>query len=414
MTTLTGAASRHTYAHPFPVVDGELQLGGIGLNRLALRAGQTPFYAYERSHIATRIATLRRHLPAEVRLHYAIKANPMPMLVQFISALTDGCDVASAGELKLALDAGVAPENIGFAGPGKREHELQCAIAAGVMLHVESAAEMARAANIGELLGIRPRIMLRINPPFELKFAGMKMGGGPRPFGIDAEQIPVLLRRIAALDLDFYGFHIFCGAQNLSADAICEVQQRSVQLALELCQHGKLPLRLLNLGGGLGVPYFPGEKALDLERLAEGLSVALASLRREQAATRVVLELGRYLVAEAGVYICRVLERKRSHGQVFLIVDGGLHQHLAAAGQFGQIIRKNFPVLIGNRMLDEASETITIAGPLCTPLDVLAERMLLPHAEVGDLVVVLQSGAYGLSASPTAFLGHPPPLELLL
>lgn len=407
-------APRHSLHSPFPVVDGELQVGGIGLTRLALRAGQTPFYAYERSHIGARVAAVREHLPTGVRLHYAIKANPMPMLVHYLAGLVDGCDVASAGELKLALDAGVAPENVGFAGPGKRDSELQCAIAAGVLLHVESAAEMARAADIGNLLGIRPRIVLRVNPPFELKLAGMKMGGGPRPFGIDAEQIPVVLRRLAALGLDFHGFHLFSGAQNLSAGAICESQQRSVLLALELSQYCNTPLRVLNLGGGLGVPYFAGEQALDLTALGAGLKDALAPLCQSLPETRVVLELGRYLVAEAGIYVCKVIERKRSHGQVFLIVDGGLHHHLAAAGLFGQIIRKNYPVLIGNRMLDEPSESVTIAGPLCTPLDVLAERMLLPHAEVGDLVVLLQSGAYGASASPQGFLGHPPPLELLL
>jgi diaminopimelate decarboxylase len=405
---------QHAPMRQFEVRDGCLQVGGLALPRLAERVGRTPFYAYERRQISERVAQLRRALPAEVQLHYAMKANPMPALVQMLAGLVDGIDVASGGELKVALDAGMAPAHISFAGPGKSDAELRCAIAAGALLHLESEAEMERAAIIGEQLSLTPRVAVRINPEFELKHAGIKMGGGPRQFGVDEERLPAMLQRLGQLGLDFIGFHIFSGAQNLSAAALCEAQMLSVQLGLRLAAHAPGPLRLLNIGGGFGVPYFPGERALELQPIAAGLERALQLLRHASPRTKLVLELGRYLVAEGGIYVCRVLERKQSRGQVILVTDGGLHQHLAASGNFGQVIRKNFPVAIGNRMGVEERELASVVGPLCTPLDLLADRMPLPRAEPGDLVVVFQSGAYGLTASPTAFLGHPAPLEVLL
>jgi diaminopimelate decarboxylase len=405
---------RHAAQTQFPLLEDCLQVGGVQLTRLAERVGCTPFYAYERSHIVSRVELLRRTLPPDVHLHYAVKANPMPALVQMMAALVDGFDVASSGEMKAALDAGMAPDRISFAGPGKRDAELRCAVAAGVLLHLESEMEMERAARIGTELGMTPRVAVRVNPDFELKHAGMKMGGGARQFGVDAARVPAMLRRLEQLGLDFHGFHLFCGAQNLSAAAICEAQRLSVQLAIRLAEHAHAPMRMLNIGGGFGVPYFPGERALDLAAVADGLDSALQLLRQASPQTQAILELGRYLVAESGIYVCRVLERKRSHGQTFLITDGGLHHHLAASGNFGQVIRKNYPVAIGNRMRGGPRETVSIVGPLCTPLDLLADRMELPSADVGDLVVIFQSGAYGLTASPTAFLGHPAPLEVLV
>lgn len=404
----------HAPQRQFALEDDCLRIGHLSLPRLARQVGQTPFYAYERRHITERVALLRAVLPAGVQLHYAMKANPMPALVQLMAGLADGIDVASGGELRTALDTGIAPERISFAGPGKRDAELDCAVAAGVLLHLESASQMERVALAGARQGLRPRVALRVNPDFELKYAGMKMGGGARQFGVDQEQVPALLARLCRLDLDFAGFHLFSGSQNLSAAAIGEAQQLSVLLALKLARHAPGPLRVLNIGGGFGVPYFPGEQALDVAAIGERLDESVALLRREAPAAALVIELGRYLVAEAGIYVCRVIERKLSHGQVFLIVDGGLHHHLAASGNFGQVIRKNYPVAIGTRMSQGPRETVSVVGPLCTPLDLLADRVEMARADVGDLVVVFQSGAYGLSASPAAFLGHPPALEVLV
>jgi diaminopimelate decarboxylase len=396
------------------VVDDELQVGGIALSRLAQRVGQTPFYAYDRARMSARVALLRRHLPQQVHLHYAMKANPMPAVVQHMAGLVDGLDIASGGELSVALDTTMDPERISFAGPGKSDAEIARAVAAGVVLNLESESEMERAAMAGTRLGIRPRAAVRVNPDFELKSSGMKMGGGPKQFGVDAERVPAMLERMRALDLAFEGFHIFTGSQNLKASALQEAHQNTFELAYRLAQHAPAPLNTLNIGGGFGVPYFPGEQPLDLAAVGENLERLMPEAAVRLPGTRIVLELGRYLVAEAGVYVCRVVDRKVSRGQVFLVTDGGLHHHLSASGNFGQVIRKNYPVAIGNRVVGTERELVSVVGPLCTPLDLLADQMELARADVGDLVAVFQSGAYGLTASPAAFLSHPGAVEVLV
>jgi diaminopimelate decarboxylase len=353
-------------------------------------------------------------LPHEAHLHYAIKANPMPEVVAHLGALTDGLDVASAGELRIALASGVTPHNISFAGPGKGVAELREAVLAGVTVNLESETEMLRLAALGRELGQRPRAAVRVNPDFELKTSGMKMSGGPKQFGVDAERVPQMLAEFGKLPLQFVGFHIFSGSQNLRADAICEAQRKSVALAIELARQAPAPVQLLNIGGGFGVPYFAGETPLDLEPIAANLRTLSAQARQALPQAELVLELGRYLTAEAGIYVSRVIDRKVSRGQVFLITDGGLHQHLAASGNFGQVIRKNYPVLVGNRVQGKEREVVSVVGPLCTPLDLLADRMEMARADIGDLIVVLQSGAYGLTASPLRFLGHPAPAEVLV
>ena len=391
-----------------------LQFAGMSLNRLAQRIGRTPFYAYDRAQIARRVVSLRAALPAGVHLHYAMKANPMPAVVQWLAGLVDGIDVASGGELATALDTVMAPARISFAGPGKTDGELARAVAAGVLINVESRAQLERLAQAGDRLGLVPRVAVRVNPDFALRRAGMRMGGGAQPFGVDAALVPALLARIAQLQLDFHGFHLFSGSQNLSAVALADAQAASVELALQLAHDAPAPLRVLNIGGGFGVPYFPGDIALDLAPLADSLQRQLDKLALAAPGARLNIELGRYLVAEAGIYVCRVIERKVSHGQVFLVTDGGLHHHLAASGNFGQLIRKNYPVAIGNRLQGGQREIVSVVGPLCTPLDLLADQMEMARADEGDLVVVFQSGAYGLTASPTAFLGHPLPAEVLV
>jgi diaminopimelate decarboxylase len=398
----------------FPIQDNCLQIGGISLTRLTQRVGATPFYAYDRQRISERVALLRRHLPAEIHLHYAMKANPMPAVVQHMASLVDGIDVASAGEMRVALDTPMPAGHISFAGPGKTDTELSCAIAAGVVVNMESEQEMERIATLGHRLGIRPTVAVRVNPDFELKSSSMKMGGGAKQFGVDAERVPAMLHRIGQLGLEFEGFHIFSGSQNLRAAALQEAHEKTVQLGVTLARHAPSGVRLLNIGGGFGVPYFPGDEALDLEKVGDNLRRLIPEAKRDLPEARIVIELGRYMVAEAGIYVCRVLERKESRGQTFLITDGGLHHHLAASGNFGQVIRKNYPVIVGNKAQHGVKETVSVVGPLCTPLDLLADRMEMSKAETGDLIVVFQSGAYGLTASPTAFLSHPAPVEVLV
>jgi diaminopimelate decarboxylase len=398
----------------FPIADGCLQVGGMPLTRLAQRVGRTPFYAYDRALVTERVRQVRAHLPAAIELHYSVKANPMPALVQHLAGLVDGLDVASGGELKIALDSGKDPARISFAGPGKSDAELAQAVAAGVHVHAESEREIRTLARIGADLGIAPQLVLRINPDFELKGSGMRMGGGAKQFGIDAEEAPRMLALVAGLGLTVLGFHIFSGSQSLKADAIIEAQRQTFELALRLADSCRDPVRVLNIGGGFGIPYFPGEARLDLQPIGEQLAQALPRVQAALPQAQLAIELGRYLVGEAGVYVARVVDRKVSRGQVFLVTDGGLHHHLAASGNFGQVIRKNYPAAIGNRMEQAETELVSVVGPLCTPLDLLAEKMELPRADVGDLVVVFQSGAYGLTASPGGFLSHPGAAEALV
>ncbi|WP_226494959.1 pyridoxal-dependent decarboxylase, exosortase A system-associated [Ferribacterium limneticum] len=404
----------HTTMNQFSAAGNELLVGGLPLSRLAERVGQTPFYAYDRKLLRTRVAELHTALPANVKLHFAMKANPMPAIVGFMACLVDGIDVASAGELKIALDAGADPHEISFAGPGKRDNELRQAVAAGVLINVESFREVELLAGISQALGLPARIAVRVNPDFELKGSGMKMGGGPKQFGVDAEQVPELLTKIGERNLAFEGFHLFAGSQNLKAESICEAQQKSYDLALTLSRHTPSPISFLNLGGGFGIPYFPGEKQLDLTSIGQNLEQLSQRASVDFPGASLVIELGRYLVGEAGIYVSRVVDRKVSRGQTFLVVDGGLNHHLSASGNFGQVIRKNYPVAIGNRMNAGITEIASVVGPLCTPLDILADRMTLAVAEPGDLVVVFQSGAYGASASPQRFLGHPEVNEILV
>lgn len=394
--------------------NGALLWHDMVLPAIVDKVGSTPFYAYDRDRMTQRVSELRQHMPEDLDIHYAMKANPMPAVVEHMSSLVDGLDVASGGELEVALASGIKATNISFAGPGKRDGELKQAIDSGITINVESANELQRIARIADTAGSSPQVAIRVNPAFGLKSSGMKMGGHASQFGVDAEQVPDLLRTMQGLEIDFRGFHVYSGSQTLLPDAIQNTLQQTTDLVMQLAGNSDTPLSYVNLGGGLGIPYFAGEEALDLSTLSEPFAVATSQLRRAFGDIEIVMELGRYLVGEAGIYVTRVVDIKQSRGKNFVICDGGLNHHLAASGNFGQILRKDYPLVLGNRMDEPNVVAHTIVGPLCTPLDLLGNNVLLPMVDVGDLIVILQSGAYGFSASPTAFLSHPAPAEVLL
>ncbi len=410
----SGKKPTHERMDQFDVIGNCLCIGEQNLAELAAKMAGTPFYAYDRRIMSQQVEKLRRSLTESVHLHYAIKANPMPEVVDHLASITDGLDVASARELKVALDTGTDPLDISFAGPGKSNEDLRAAVSSGVIINMESEGEMARIAAIAESTKCRPKVSIRVNPDFELKTSGMKMGGGPKPFGVDAERVPAMLAALEKLPLEFMGFHIFSGSQNLRPEAIIEAQSKTFELAFRLAESTSAPTRWLNIGGGLGIPYFPGEQRLELSSISDNLKPLIDEARKRLPQAEIVMELGRYLTAEAGIYVCEVIDKKESRGETFLITNGGLHHHLAVSGNFGQVIRKNYPVCIGNKMNSTDREVVSVVGPLCTPLDILADKMELPVAEVGDLFVVFQSGAYGYTASPKDFLSHPHPKEVLL
>ena len=392
----------------FGTIDGELAIAGRPASAWVRDAGDTPLFVYDRGLIAARIAAVRAALPAEVALHYAIKANPLAELVRWLAPLVDGLDVASGGELALALTTATPAADIGFAGPGKRDHELTAAITAGVTVNVESAGELERLAALGGRA-----CALRLNPAFELKGSGMRMGGRPTPFGIDAEAAPAVAARAAALGVQVTGLHVYAGSQALDAASVIEAQAATLALAAGFVRDTGLALQSLNLGGGFGIPYFAADRPLDIAAVGAALGQALADRPAELAGTRIIVELGRYLVGAAGVYLTRVVDVKDSRGTRFVVVDGGLHHQLAASGNFGTVIRRNYPITNASRYAETPGAPVDVVGCLCTPLDRLGERVALPETRVGDLIAVFMAGAYGASASPAAFLGHPPAREIL-
>ena len=398
----------------FGIIEGQLAIGGRKVRDLVAEAGMTPLFVYSADRIRRRVTDLLHTMPSTVALHYAVKANPYAPVLHLMSELVDGFDIASGGELVMALNAGLDPSRISFAGPGKRIDEIEAAITAGVTLNLESEGEAVRALEAGERLGITPRLAIRVNPPFDLKGSGMKMGGGAKPFGVDAERVPAMARAVIASGAEWRGFHIFAGSQALSTPAIIEAQEQAMALAAQLAEQSGAALPHCNLGGGFGIPYFPGDEPLDIAAIGAALGEALERRAPALQDTQFCLELGRYLVGEAGVYLTEIVDRKRSHEELFLVVDGGLHHQLAASGNFGTVVRRNYPVAIATRMDKPADEVANVVGCLCTPLDRLAEKGQFPHADVGDLVAVFCAGAYGASASPAQFLGHGPAAEMLV
>ena len=393
--------------------DGMLLIGGRRADALVADAGDTPLFVYDLEMIDRRIARFRAAFDG-IDLHYAMKANPYPPILRHVRSRVDGVDLASGGELRIALDAGVDGATTSFAGPGKRDADLEAAIAAGVTLNCESEGEAERAIAIAAGLGRTPRIAVRVNPDFEIKGSGMRMGGGAKPFGVDAERVPALVKRLVAAGVEFRGYHIFAGSQALSADALIEAQRESVLLARQLSDaSGTLP-PLVNLGGGFGIPYFHGERPVEVERIAAELDLNLRNQGKVFDETRFAIELGRWLVGECGVYLTRIVDRKASHGKIFLVADGGMHHQLAASGNFGQLVRRNYPVAIANRFGRDPEEEVSIVGCLCTPLDRLADDVMAPRAEVGDLIALFLAGAYGLSASPQAFLAQQAAREMIV
>ncbi len=328
-----------------------------------------------------------------------------------MAAMVDGFDTASAGELGKVANLGLP---ISFAGPGKRDQELETAIRAGVTINLESEGEADRALAICGREGLTPKLAVRVNPPFGLKGSGQKMGGLPSPFGVDHDRAAALIRRIIDSGADWRGLHVFAGSQALHADALVELQRDTVDLAASIAEEAGHAPPEVNLGGGFGIPYFAKDQPLDIEAVGEALAGTLAERPKILADTQFAIELGRWLVGEAGVYLTRIIDRKVSRGRTFLVTDGGLQHQLAASGNFGQLLRRNYPVAIAGRFAAAAEEEVTVTGCLCTPFDLLADEVMLPRAEVGDLVAIFCAGAYGLTASPTAFLSQPMAREMIV
>jgi diaminopimelate decarboxylase len=379
----------------------------------------TPFYLYDMDEALLHRNELAAGLPKGVVLLYCMKANGNAAVMGAFKDSVWGVDISSGGEIELAMNAGYTPDKMSFAGPGKTNAELERAVDAKVhLISVESKGELERLYEIAKAKKQRMTIALRINPLATAKAFTMRMGGLPSQFGIAEEDVdPVFESALAKKDwLDFAGIHIFSGTQCLEVDAIVENINQTLGIAKRLSERFKTPFRLVNLGGGFGIPYFTGQEAMNTKALGEAVGKTLSNFRATEPAfaeTKFILELGRFLIGMFGIYVSRVVDVKETRGKRFLILDGGMHHVFPATGNFGQLVKKNYPVRNLTRPTDSITVAQEVVGPLCTPMDHLARDLAMPAAEVGDLVGFLQCGAYSYSASPLLFLGHATPPEVV-
>src|SRR5262245_50174662 len=401
----------------FNASQAELRLDGVPVTTIAALYG-TPLFIYDSHVLNQKWVLLRQTFPPEFHISYSVKANPNCAILQYFLAKGCGLEIASGGEFHQALRAGCPPQRMLFAGPGKTDAELELVLTHAIgEIHVESLQEVERIEAISRRLDVRACVAVRVNPSGEAQGGAMRMGGKPAPFGIDEESLDIVLGRIwAAPTLDFRGLHMFTGTQILDATILIDQYRKGLEIAHRVAARLQQPLQTLDFGGGLGIPYFANEQDLDVEAFRKGLATLMTAMRGKRllTGTQLIVEPGRYLVGEAGVYVTRIIDIKISRGKKFLIVDGGMHHHLAASGNLGQVIKRNFPVALLAKLDQNPAEVVDIVGPLCTPLDMLARDISLPKAEVGELIGVFQSGAYARTASPLGFLSHPTPAEVLV
>ena len=396
--------------------DGEFCPGGVPISRIAEEYG-TPFYLYHGEMIVERVRRVQDALGVEVS--YSVKANPNLAVCQLIAREGQaGGEVASSGELVVARAAGFAPEDIVFAGPAKTDDELKRAVEEGIFaVNVESLGEIDRLAAIAKSMG-RQEVGagLRINPAAQLMGSGMRMGGTVGQFGLDQADLDEAVRKTLSYpqQLALRGIHVYTATQVFEVEPLLEHCRNIFEIGLEAADRAGQPLEMIDFGGGFGVPYFEKMEDFDLDRFGRGFQELLGSYRSDPrlAGCRFIFELGRYLVAEAGIYVTRVVDVKQMRGKTFAVTDGGMNHHLTATGNMGQVFRKSYP--LSNLSRAGREEAVAVAGPCCTPLDMFGTDIPLAGPEVGDLIGVFYSGAYGFSASNLGFLSHPAPAEVLL
>lgn len=401
----------------FSIAEGELEIGGVPSSLLATDFG-TPLFVYDRGILESQWKLLRRTFPPEFGIYYSVKANPSRAVIQFFLAKGCGLEIASSGEFFQAIDAGCSPLDILFAGPGKSVSDLELVLSKNIgEIHAESFVEIERIGDISKKLGVTAKVAIRVNPNHQAQGGAMRMGGKPTQFGIDEELLDRALETIENTPhIEFQGIHLFSGTQILDHMVLLNQYRKGIELASSISSQLQRPLQTVDFGGGLGIPYFANDHALDMGALQYGLLDLMAQVRSDKnfEGTRFLIEPGRYLVGNAGVYIARVIDIKVSRNKTFVVIDGGMNHHLAASGNLGQVIKRNFPIAVLNKFNQPAEEVVNIVGPLCTPLDTIARDIRIPVPQIGDLIGVFQSGAYGRTSSPMSFLSHCSPPEVLI
>lgn len=394
----------------------EFEIQGVPVSELAREYG-TPLYVYDTEVLRTNYQRLRENLHPAVDVFFSLKANPNISICSYLGSLGAGAEVSSLTELITAQRAGVAPGNIIFLGPGKTTTELRACLEAGLHAVVCESLEELRALDaLAVEAGLTDvPVLLRMNPDFQTKGGGLSMGGKPRQFGVDLaalrQSAGSLVRALRSVRV--IGVHAYMGTRILDYSDVVNNTTNILSIAETLCEELGVPLRTVDFGGGLGVPYFDNEKELDLNALHGEVNAVIEQFVERHPQTRLIMELGRYLTAVAGTYVVRVLYVKESMGERFAVADGGTNHHMAAVG-VGSFVKRNFPIRSLSRYHDPATSPITVTGPLCTPNDVIGKRVALPPVSPGDLLGVERSGAYGPTASPVLFLSHGYPAEVLV
>jgi diaminopimelate decarboxylase len=381
------------------------------LHRITQKYG-TPLYVYDGDKILSQFQKLKSIIPEGFEIFYSMKANPLLGICQLFKDLNSSIEVASSGELYTALAAGFSPDKIIFTSPGKSYDELEYAVNEKIYsINVESIAEAQIINQIAAKKNQQVNISIRINPDFDVPGSSIKMAGVPTQFGIDEINLSEVFDSLLLLpNLNIIGIHIYTGTQALSAQNILLSMEQIISLALELSENYKFPLKFLDIGGGFGIPYFRGESDLSLECLKEGFCQIWDKFKERLAQTQVAVESGRFLMAESGLYLVKVLYKKECKGSKFIVCDGGSNQH-ASSAFLGRHIRSNFPMHVLHKSALE--EEVNVVGPLCTPTDILGQKVMLPAIVQGDVIAIEKSGAYGFTQSPGAFLSHPAPAEVI-
>jgi len=398
------------------VKDGVLEIGGLPVTQITGEYG-TPLYIYDGGMVEERYKRLREVLPS-FEVFYSMKANPSLALIGLLSELGAGSEIASGGELFLAKEVGYDPLDIVFAGPGKSDSELEDAIMSGIFaINVESMRELERVAHLARLVGIPARVALRVNTAKGLTKTGggsagplhERMAGGPSKFGIDEEKLERLAASWDKRTIEIVGIHVYTASQILHIDEIVENARRTASVAQRVEEVTGAPVAAIDFGGGFGVPHYEDENPLDMVELGARIEEIFESFSK-RGDTRLIVELGRYLVSECGIFVTRVLELKESRGDRFVITDGGINQFVRPA-----LMKVNHEARVVNKLDSPAETTAKAGGPLCTPIDITSSEIRVPDdIALDDLVGIFNAGAYGYSMSPQLFLSHPTPGEVLV
>jgi len=394
--------------------NGVLHIGQTSICDLADKYPD-PFYVYDGDAIEQQMCRIKSLLARGVEVIYSLKANPNLSIAALLSTCADGVDVSSLREMQVALGAGFSPAQIFFVGPGKSLQEIESAVQANIgCLVVESRDELQQTDRIASRLGKRANVALRLNPALEASGGRLKMGGAPTQFGIDEEQAgEVIVWSRSLRNVRIIGLHVYMGTRILDWAVAARNTEEILKLTARFQESYGLELELVDVGGGLGVPYFRGEQPFDLERFAKEVNPAFARFQQSFPGVRLVMELGRFVVAEAGIYVAKVRYVKTSRGKTYVLVSGGMNHHQGTTS-VGSVLKDHFPIRVLNKMDHAAASPVVVCGPLCTPADILGRAVGLPPVEAGDLIGIMNSGAYGLTASPVEFLSHRWPGEILV